>query len=70
MKEIVYCSKCSYNGANRNLRNELCYYHENLSRRIDNDWFELSNTTIFRKMAYDINKNNDCDWFKEIELQF
>jgi hypothetical protein len=68
MSEKVYCSNCTYNGANCFSRKELCNYPENLSKRMEDNWFQKSNITIWIGMANCINEKNDCKWFKEKEI--
>jgi hypothetical protein len=73
MNDKIYCNTCKWNGCRRSynyIDPDLCYYPDNLQEIEEENYFEKTKTQIHRKMAHDINKNNNCKWFEKIEVLF
>jgi len=59
MRKKIFCKFCKHHGATvQGIVSRECYHPQNV---VDN-WFDENFDT--RRMAYNINKNNDCRWFE------
>jgi hypothetical protein len=70
MSEKVYCKRCFHRYRRAYTNRDECSYKDNVDISYKEDWFDNHEIRKHKKLAKEINKNNDCKWFKRKEVSF